>query len=458
MTSTAYRIKEALGKVPYSLARPLVYVPYALRFGAAYPEAGRLIQEFSRSSNETRERMILTRLQNIVEYAYESIPFYRHWYQTHRYQPHRLRTLSHFDDVPLTDKRAFRSFGLDQRSSSHSGSLKLNTGGSSGTPLEFYVDKHAFAREWAHMHHIWAGGGYAPTDLKLTLRGKDLGTDALRYNVVHNEYIGNAYVSPELLVEAVEELNRVRRIRWIHGYPSLVAEFAEATERLNPSLAASLRSKLKGVLLGSEFPAPHYRGTIERLLSPNVIAWYGHSEMVVLAVETGVNVYRPYQSYGYCEAVPAEDGHYRLVGTSYANRVTPFIRYDTDDRIQTTGDDTVLSAFSISEGRVGDFVTRADGSRVSLTALVFGRHHDAFEMVEHVQIREDRPGSMTVLVVPRKAFSERHDEVLRGFNFDSAGLSVTYEFLDEPVRTARGKVPLLVHPKPVVDSPPHDVE
>ena len=38
--------------------------------------------------------------------------------------------------------------------------MKINTGGTSGQPLEFYLDHQAFAREWAHMHHLWQAHGY----------------------------------------------------------------------------------------------------------------------------------------------------------------------------------------------------------------------------------------------------------------------------------------------------------
>ena len=87
--------------------------------------------------------------------------------------------------------------------------------------------------------------------------------------------------------------------------------------------------------MGSEFPAPAYRNKIESILSIPTVSWYGHTERCVLA---GDHLSRPYEyypfhTYGFVEAVQAQDGEYSLVATSFHNHTSPFIRYDTEDRI-----------------------------------------------------------------------------------------------------------------------------
>ncbi len=444
MSRMRLMLRDAAGRIPYPLARLLVWVPFPFRLGRQYSIARKQIDQFDSASSTDQEVWILDRLREIVGFAYAKTTFYRHWYDRHHFSPDRLRSLAHFQDVPLVTKQDLRSFALEQRSGAMHGALRLNTGGTSGEPLDFYVDSNAFAREWAHMHCIWEAGGYRQRDLKLTLRGKHLGRTAIRYNVVHNEYVANAYIRPGELAEALHRLPRSRRIRWFHGYPSLVAEFAGILQGQHPELLARLRRDIKGVLLGSEYPAPHYRQVIEDVLTPNVVAWYGHSEMAVLAREQARDLYAPLQTYGYCEAIADDAGQQKLVGTSYWNRASPFIRYDTGDLVRADPNEPLLRRFQMAEGRIGDFVECADGTRIALTALIFGRHHPAFEMIDHVQVRQDQPGAITVVVVPKANFVNQLDLVTAGFHVRDVGLSIHFEFVPEPIRTARGKTPLLI--------------
>lgn len=444
MSQLRLKLRDAFARIPYPLAKPLVHVPFSLRLGTAYPSSVRRVDEFARASHAEHEAFVLRRLQAIVSFAYAHTEFYRYWYDRHHFVPERLRSLAHFQDVPIVTKQDFRAFSLESRSGYTQGALHLNTGGTSGEPLDFYVDREAFAREWAHMHTIWAEAGYIQTDLKLTLRGKHLGDHAIRYNVVHHEYIVNAYASLDAVATSLRHLPSARVIRWLHGYPSLIAELVDFLRKHDAPLLGRLRQSLKGVLLGSEFPAPHYRRVIEEHLTDNLVSWYGHSEMAILAKEVDPGYYSPLQTYGFAEAVSRDNGLQHLVGTSYWNRASPFIRYDTGDRILADMTETILSRFQITEGRVGDFVVRADGSQIGLTALIFGRHHPAFGLIKHVQVRQDLPGEITLVIVPRVGVRSDHEKIKAGFILSDVGLRVRFEFVLKPVRTDRGKTPLLV--------------
>ena len=96
-----------------------------------------------------------------------------------------------------------------------------------------------------------------------------------------------------------------------------MAEFAHALADQTRSVPTAFRARLFGVLLGSEYPAPVYRSVIEQALSANVVSWYGHSEMAILARETTLAVYESLPTYGYAEAVPTGEG--REPGASNAS-------------------------------------------------------------------------------------------------------------------------------------------
>jgi len=291
------------------------------------------------------------------------------------------------------------------------------------------------------MHAIWATLGYRYTDEKITIRGKNIGNRFYKYNFNQNEFLINAYAPLQENLHACCELITKRNIKWIHGYPSSVYSFLRELESVDSVLFEILLSKVKGVFLGSEFPAPQYRKYIEQHCKLKTISWYGHSEMAVLAPERepGSGIYYPFHSYGYAEAVRDGDS-YRLIATSTHNFASPFIRYDTGDLIEPTFNDGLLESFRIKEGRNSDSVVDKNGRSISLTGLIFGRHHEAFGHSEHVQVKQPAPGKIEILVTSK----EPRDNWTELFDFSNAYFDVSFTQIGAPVRTPLGKVQLLL--------------
>lgn len=441
------RAKSAVELLPESAGRPLSRVPFTVRLGHHYARSVGAIRETEARSASDVAQSILSEIRDIVRYVFDYVEFYRQHYQRNDFSPDSLKSYEDISRIPIVTKADLQSVPPSARCAVGARGMRVNTGGTSGQPLEFLLDKHAFAREWAHMHHIWKTRGYRQEHLKLTFRGKHFEDgEALRYNAVHNEYVVNANSSMSAVVEAVARLPRGRVIRWLHGYPSLVAEFAHAMAALPAPELAAFQSRLYGVLLGSEYPAPAYREAISRTLSSNIVSWYGHSEMAILARETAQGVYTSYPTYGFAEAVPAADGNgHRLVCTSLHNRVHPFIRYDTGDLIDPVSQSGGRLSFRIREGRVGDFVLDRRGRKLALTAIIFGRHHAAFSMIQHVQVCDHGAGRIALIVTPK---SDSVDPAALLAGFDLADLDIDLELclVGNPIRTPAGKIRLKVDP------------
>ncbi|MDD2768311.1 MAG: hypothetical protein PHT19_06230 [Methylococcus sp.] len=443
--SLRLKLKEMVESAPEGLMRPLVYLPYSLRLGRAYVQSVRAIAQAERTDPVILDARRLSDLRRLLQFAVDEVPFYSEFYSDNGFSPSDLRSWDDWARVPLVTKGDLQLCSQEARNARGAKGVKINTGGTSGQPLEFLLDGQAFAREWAHMHHLWKARGYRPQHLKLTFRGKHFDArQTLRYNAVHNELVVNANAPMAEVVRVVAALPRAVVIRWLHGYPSLIAEFAHAYAAKSAAALAVFRTQLFGALLGSEYPAPVYRTVIDEVLTSNIVSWYGHSEMAVLARETSKGMYESLPTYGYAEAVPtSHGGEYRLVCTSLHNRAHPFIRYDTGDLIEPVSQQGGSLAFRITDGRVGDFVLDRHGKRHSLTAIVFGRHHAAFDLVKHLQLREDAPGFVTLMVTPRDAAVDR-TTLRQGFDLDDLDIEWKLEVVEAPVRTQAGKIRLKI--------------
>lgn len=426
-------MKQLVETTPYGLGRLLAAVPFRFRLGAQYEEFDKLLTQ-----GRVDDAYIIEKISAIFDYAKCKFTFYQNLYRDAGVIDLEIRTLADIELIPVVTKSMIKAH-YDE----FDGPMKLKTSGTSGAPLDFYVDKNAFAREWAHMHKIWAMRGYNYRDAKLTLRGKDLGGKTVVYNPVHNEFIVNkCRPVSEFLYEIVELVTK-HNIKFVHGFPSAIYIFFKELEvYANDTQKAMLKTYLRTCLFGSEFPAPYMVDYLSKEWGLNHISWYGHSEMCVLAYdEFSNNVYTPYHTYGYSEVYEG-----RLLGTSFHNFDMPLIRYDTGDLVTAKKNENgLLESFSIEEGRAGDFVVDRTGKTIPLTGLIFGifgRNNEIFGQIDCIQVRQKVRGCVELLVTSSKAIDERR--LLSTCDLSNVNMDFSIKVIPEPILTVAGKMLLKV--------------
>lgn len=428
-------IKSLMERIPPSVGILLNQIPFHIRLGNRYNDYKYLIHKLSQYNESEKLNYVNRMFKRIHEHHYSYNEFYKE-YVLSKYsdiKSNRILTKADLKNVPL-DLRTTKEFAM----------AKYNTGGTSGNPLSFYVEYGFYAREWAHMHFMWERLGYKPSDTKITIRGKKI-RGLYQYNFNQNEFLVNAYAdTQESDYKKLLTIFKKYNTKFIHGYPSAIYSFIKKVESHFPELLVFLKQNIKGIMFGSEYPLPLYRNYIEDMVTSNSISWYGHTEAVILAGELYEKYeYVPFLSYGYAEAVLV-DGSYHLVGTCFDNKATPFIRYDTQDLIEPFFSPSgLLEKFKIKEGRIGEFVKDMHGNLISLTGLIFGRHHQLFDNVDHIQVSQSEPGKLIIF------FSSKSKIVNPQSMFDDGGVAINFEFIqyDEPIRTQIGKMPLLISNK-----------
>ncbi len=428
-------------KIPPAAGIMLNHIPFNIRLGNEYQHYFSLAGKMLNASADTRTEFIIANFNRIFEHFRMNSPFYNNYLDSKGCLLNKITSINDIRSIPLITKSSLKESPVERRTVLKHGYKQFNTGGTSGSPLSFFLENNFYAREWSHMHYMWRKIGYKPTSTKITIRGKNLdGIYKYRYN--QNEFLINSYYSYNR-TDFHELLNVFKRYNteYIHGYPSAIFNFLKEASANAPFLLSFLQKNIKGIMFGSEFPSPHFRDYIEGLLTRNTISWYGHTEGVILAGELYRKfTYVPFLSYGYTEAVQKDD-QFHLVGTSFDNYAAPFIRYDTEDIINPTFNTSgLLESFEITEGRLGEFVIDRNYKKISLTALIFGRHHKLFDSVNFIQVRQLEPGRIKVYYSNNEMIE--NPAVL----FDSTNLDidVLFEQVKEPFKTPFGKIPLLI--------------
>jgi phenylacetate-CoA ligase len=446
--------KNNLRNIPPGIGRYLSMVPYGQRpgIGPNYLQRQKDIELYAKLDSKARQLFIFERIKKVLDFSFNNIPFYQKFYSDKGFLPSKVQHFESLQEIPVMSKTDLNLIELEFRSAIQSDRYLTNTGGSSGAPLNFYIQSSFMGTEWAHIHRIWQHYGFQVSDFKLLFIGiGPTNGKAIAYDFIRNSFLVNIYAPPEQIIYELRRIIGKYPIRFLHGYPSALYSFSLQIETLAPDLRAILSDTIKGVFLNSEFPHTHFRNKIEAIFGARTLSWYGHSERCVLAYEKEEKfLYHPMQTYGHVECLPLDNDKAQLIGTSYYNFASPFIRYNTEDIVENCqfDDSGILHGFKIKDGRSGEFIIDSNGNKISLTGLIFGRHHLLFDYSKYIQVYQIKPGKAIILYVPKGKGQLK--EIFNPNNlFDSRDVSIEFKFclINSPIRTVSGKINLLVTEK-----------
>ncbi|SFR44860.1 phenylacetate-CoA ligase [Pseudidiomarina maritima] len=431
-----------------SVGYVLKNIPYSLRPGIArsYIRETKRLEKLDNMTKSDLTKWRLSETKEIASYAFQYSDFYRCLYRANGLSLDSIQKLHDVRSLPIVTKGMLQSASFNSvKCQNTKTSLRVNTGGTSGTPLSFSISSNQLGVEWANLHFFFKRWGLKWNTTRICFVGQVNLRSDLEYDVIRDAYFINTYKNISQQIESLLEIfhRNPNQAFILHGYPSLVYE---VVNELNHGYEIEvLRERICGVLLCSEFAPLHIRNEISATLGSSCFCFYGHSERACIAQETEENsyIYEASSSYGLTESVEDE-----LVATSFHNVAFPFIRYNTGDRIRAFSDSntTIIDCFAFDEGRASDFVLDLDKNKIQLTALIFGRHHKIFEDIYSLQVLQEEPGLISLYIVPKS--HQVNSELIDKLDFKNVGLGFTLYALSQPVLTDSGKLKIKLDEAP----------
>jgi len=384
------------------------------RYGSSH---ARLLGELARSEflgREELEILQLEKLRVLIRHAFDTVPFYRRLSKTLGITHHDITTLQALKKLPIIRKDDIRADPELFLSSAFSRkSLKrINTSGTTGTPLSFWLDKEALKRNYAFYARALSWAGVQINQKSATFAGRvfvpsiQTGPPYWRHNVFNRNLLMSSYhISETTAPRYLEKLEQFAPL-FIDSYPSAIFALAQYTE----THGYAGRVRPRAIVTSSETLLEHQRKTIERAFGCRVFDQYGSAEMVVFASECERGSLHFHPEYGIAEVVnqgteaPAgESGE--LVCTGFQNLAMPLIRYEIGDTAIRS--DAVCScgrSFPTLEGVIGrmdDTIVTPDGRQVGRLDPIF----KGAEGIKETQIVQERIDQVIVRIV-------------RGMNFE----------------------------------------
>lgn len=371
-----------------------------------------IIQNEKLASEEVRSFQ-LTKLKNILNYAYEYIPYYKELFDRLRFSPSHITNVDDIKDLPFLDKQTIRDHFEEFIPLNFRKRLlfKKATSGTTGSPLSILMDRELIQSEHAFIarQYRWAG---CTDECKIaSFRGdiivpvEQIKPAYWRYNRCSRELLFSSYhLSEDTIDKYLRRLNEFDP-ELIYAYPSFIFLIARHVKR--NSVNISLPS-LRGIVTSSETLFEYQKKLIEAVFPARVFNWYGLSERVIFIGTCEYGGHHVFPDYGLTEFIPLSEtekqGLFELVGTSFINKVMPLIRYRTGDMVTLISEPCECGrSFSRVKsilGRSNDVIVTPEGRSIVMV-------DDAFKDIEKIrfaQIVQKKIDEIDILIEPEATF------------------------------------------------------
>jgi phenylacetate-CoA ligase len=356
------------------------------------------------------------RLRNFVQHCFEKVPFYRKRLEEAGMAPGDVSGLSAMARLPILTKAEVkdRTGELENAVAGHR-RRAVHTSGTTGGGLRFSSSLAAIQEQWAiwwryrRWHGIEKGVWCGHFAGRTVVPPRQHEPPFWRYNRPGKQIVFSGYhMGPEQLPSYVDELRR-RQPPWLHGYPSLLALLATHVLQSRSDLGY----QVKWVSTGAENLLPHQIDVISRAFGVRPVQHYGMAEAVANISECDLGRLHIDEDFAAVELVERDHGGHSIVGTNFTNPLFPLLRYEVEDVVTLEPDSRCSCGrpgrvVERIDGRLEDYVVLKDGTRIGRMDHVF----KDMVNVREAQIRQTRPGAITICVVRMPAYSEADDDAI----------------------------------------------
>lgn len=389
----------------------------------------------------------LTKLRDMLAFAYDLNAFYRKRFDACGFQPGDLGSLDDMSRLPILTKDDIRAGLFNSFSDGYTKEACIHnrTGGSTGVPLHTYMDMAAvsFKKAATERHNGWAN--LYPGDRLAAVWGDTDKPQPLKVRI--REALTNRAVYLDTLKFDRAHLDRfvadIRALRpaVMMGHAHSIFRFAEYTREQGID-----DIRFKGIITTAMVLSDSERTVIEEVFRSPVFNRYGCEELSIISSECeahdGMHVFGEGL---YVELVGDNpDQPRRLVITDLVNRAMPMIRYEIGDygswQPGKCSCGRGLPRLKEVSGRTADFLYRPDRTPVFGISILdtFVIHINGFKQVQIVQDKYDH---LEFLIVKDGTFTDDSLVKLRASVVEIFGADMRFDitYVDKIEQTERGK-------------------
>jgi len=376
-------------------------------------KTNKLLKQSQWWSREKLEDYQLLQLKKLLNHAYTNVPYYTKIFNKLKLKPKNIQSIKDIQKIPYLTKDIIRNNINNLKATNYPEHKfeKSYTGGSTGKPLQFYIEKGEWASHllaYGSIQMKWAGRSFFNRCVFIT------GTTEkpYQYQIFGRALVFSSfYMNDKYLPRFIQKIKKFKP-KHILSYPSAITNLANYIKRNDIDSFPSIKS----ILCHAETLYKWQRDLLEEIFQCRVYNQYGLREPAVLGGTCKhSNYFHMFPEFGITELigkngkpVKKEGEIGEIVGTGFHSYIFPFIRYRTGDiGVYTTkkcicGRDYPL--IERIEGRAQEFIVSKSKQLIPLTG-VFGLVAKCSQNVNDVQLFQDTEGEILINIVKRKGYT-----------------------------------------------------
>ncbi len=433
---------------------------YLLEPIIAYREGSnhlRVLSELERSqyaSPEEIEQVRLERLKRLLNHAKQNTLFYAKRFAEHEFDPSQVTNLKDLAKLPVIRKADIQQHAADMKATNMPGRILPNqTGGSTGAPLRFFVNRErTFSQKAATWRHDrWAGwdigrkmgvlwGNRVDFEHKVSIK------DRLRTFLADRRLIlDTSSITPQILADFTEALRSYRPPTYL-AYANSIYLFARYLKENN------IRDyhRPQGIITSAELLTGSQRALIEEVFDCRVFNRYGCRETSIIASECSehnglhINAEQVYIEFVTQDGVANKSRPGKIVITDLLNYGMPLIRYQIEDMGYATNQSCPcgrgLPLMQMAGGRVTDFLITPAGKVISGASMTI-YFIATVPGITQAQIVQKQKDHLILKVIKNEKFDDNSLKILEQKVIEFFGPEMKYdlESVDCIPSTASGK-------------------
>jgi len=405
-----------------------------------------LSQYFDRNQLEDHQRVAL---KNTVLQALKYVPYYKES-DNYKIDYNAIKDISDLRKLPILEKKTLRKFNDHFISEKFKNDklIKVNTSGTTGTPITVYLSKDARKMNYAFFARSKKWAGIEGFEKNITFAGRTIVSPLQtkppfwRKNIITNNTLFSSYhISMENSQAYINQIKRVKPV-FIDSYPSSIFNLATNMVKNN------IKINVKSIITSAETLFEHQREIIEKAFNCKVYDQYGSAEQVVFACQCEYGKYHLNSEYGILEVLDDDNNPVKIgetgnfICTGFTNPAMPLLRFKIGDKGSLTDEvckcGRNFPVIAKIEGREDDTLITPDGRYI-------GRLDPIFKGLENTiietQIIQKTIDLIVIKIVKTPEYKNDHGNFIINELKKRMGTNINYriEYVDKIIRTRSGK-------------------
>jgi phenylacetate-CoA ligase len=387
------------------------------------------------------------KLKLLLSHASENSVYYNKLLKKSNLDINNIKSIDELKKIPILDKNIFKeNYELIKVTNSDKYSpIAMSSGGTTGTSLNFLMDKKTYLHKECQSIHHWKRHGYELGKCNTVMyragliipKGKKV-ANPWRIDYPRKMIYLSSYYASEELYEQYYKLLKKWKPKYIHLLPSAVYLFAKYLNENN------LIIKLDKAFSSSETLYDFQKYEIEKAFQCSIVDDYGHIEPgIYVAGQCEEGHYHIYTNDVIAEVL--EDGS--LLETSLNNYSMPFIRYKVGDKVDGLHDNCSCGIntpyFKTINGRDSSIIYTADGRVISSIGFdqIFRGNN-----IRLGQIIQNKKGALKLNLVVESNYNNNDRDAIISKLQDRVGIDTNIEvkYLDDIPKAKSGKYNLVI--------------